>query len=108
MLNESEHNTSATSTSGDGAVQPSSWQLLVQAPEAEQEQLLVDLVGRAAAAVLRRAAGEVVAADRPFLELGFDSIAAVDLHAKLTEATGLHLPITLVFDYPTPAAVARY
>ncbi|HEX6347628.1 type I polyketide synthase, partial [Umezawaea sp.] len=108
MLNESEHITSTTSTSGDEAEQPSSWQLLVQAPEAEQERLLVELVGRAAAAVLRRAPGEVVAADRPFLELGFDSIAAVDLHAKLTEATGLHLPITLVFDYPTPAAVAHY
>ncbi|HWO61633.1 MAG TPA: SDR family NAD(P)-dependent oxidoreductase, partial [Umezawaea sp.] len=108
MLNESEHITSATSTSTDAAEQPSSWQLLVQAPEAEQERLLVELVGRAAAAVLRRAPGEVIAADRPFLELGFDSIAAVDLHAKLAEATGLHLPITLVFDYPTPAAVAHY
>ncbi len=109
MLNESKHITSATSTSSDGAgEQQSSWRLLTQAPEAEQEQLLVELVGRAAAAVLRRAPGEVIAADRPFLELGFDSIAAVDLHAKLSEVTGLHLPITLVFDYPTPAAVAHY
>ncbi|WP_376697806.1 SDR family NAD(P)-dependent oxidoreductase [Streptomyces eurocidicus] len=64
-----------------------------------------------AVAALRHAGRDVPAGpapDRPFQDLGFDSLAAVDMHRRLTAGTGLALPVTVVFDHPTPAALARH
>ncbi|MBI0298251.1 SDR family NAD(P)-dependent oxidoreductase, partial [Streptomyces sp. PRKS01-29] len=81
---------------------------LLGLPEAERHRALLDLVRTHVAEVLGHADVSDISAERAFREIGFDSLTAVELRNGLNAATDLRLPATLIYDYPTPLALADH
>ncbi|MEE1781602.1 type I polyketide synthase, partial [Streptomyces sp. SP17BM10] len=75
--------------------------------EETRTEAVLDLVRQCAAAVLGHSTVDTVPADRIFMKIGFDSLTSVELRNRLNAETGLRLPTTVLFDCPTPRAVAE-
>ncbi|MFJ3533761.1 type I polyketide synthase, partial [Streptomyces sp. NPDC090132] len=81
---------------------------LAALPRNEQRDDLLEIVRRRASIVLDQPRTQTMNAQLPFRDLGFTSLTAVELREALAEETGLRLPATLVFDYPTPRALVDH
>jgi acyl transferase domain-containing protein/NADPH:quinone reductase-like Zn-dependent oxidoreductase/acyl carrier protein len=77
-------------------------------PEGKRDAIVLEAVCGVAAVVLGHESADAIDPEISLKDLGFDSLAAVELYNYLCQATGLQLPTTLGFDYPTPVAVAGY
>ncbi|MGW2598426.1 type I polyketide synthase, partial [Streptomyces klenkii] len=83
-------------------------QKLSRLDETDRDEVVRDLVAGQVAAVLGHSGAAEIDAERPFRELGFDSLTAVELRNRLRTATGLRTAATAIFDYPTVAALAAH
>ncbi|MET8800782.1 type I polyketide synthase [Nocardia sp. NPDC004568] len=94
---------------GDGAAGHAAGSLgaaLAEVPAAQRADLVLEVVRAQVAAVLGHESGNDIRPDQRFDEIGLDSLGAVEFRNRLSKASGLTLPSTLVFDHPTPVAVA--
>src|SRR5262249_46139257 len=76
--------------------------------EPEQHHHLLTLVRTHAAAVLGHPTPDAIQDERGFPDIGLTSLTALELRNTLSAVTGLQLPTVVVFDYPTPTALASY
>ncbi|WP_020499040.1 type I polyketide synthase [Sciscionella marina] len=91
--------------SGDG---PALVERLAGLPPAQRDRELTELVRTEAARVLDHTGSAAISPDRAFSEIGFDSLTSLELRNRLSAATGVKLPSTVVFEFPTPAALAAH
>jgi len=79
---------------------------LADLDEPRQLKLLTGHIATHVAAVLGHSTAEQIDPHRGFLEMGLDSLTAIELRNALNQTTGLQLPSTVLFDYPNPAVLA--
>ncbi|GAA0397115.1 hypothetical protein GCM10010357_17800 [Streptomyces luteireticuli] len=81
---------------------------LADLPAAERERLVLETVCEHAAAVLNLASAADVDIAKPFTDLGFVSMTAMELRNRLDTATGVRLSPAAAFDHPTPEKLSAH
>ncbi|TVP42186.1 MAG: SDR family NAD(P)-dependent oxidoreductase [Gemmatimonadales bacterium] len=83
---------------------------LASAPAARRRELLLDLVLDRLLRVIGLDGAPDIDPRQPLADLGVDSLMAVELRNLLARSLGegVALPATMVFDHPTPEALARF
>ncbi|MFE0895668.1 type I polyketide synthase, partial [Streptomyces smyrnaeus] len=97
-----------TGGAGGAAVGTELADRLAELEETGRLEVLLGVVADCAAGALGHRSADELRVEASFKDLGFDSLTAVELRNRLSAATGVRLPATLVFDYPTPQALAGY
>jgi acyl carrier protein len=82
-------------------------QRLREAPADRRRALVEDFVRSQVAQVLRHQA-RAVSRTQGLVEMGLDSLGAIELRTRLEQAFDHRLPTTLAFDYPTVEALAGH
>ncbi|SFS65519.1 type I polyketide synthase [Saccharopolyspora flava] len=77
-------------------------------PRSDRGPAVLELVRTEAATVLGHPSPTAIGVDNAFRDLGFDSLTSLEMRDRLRKATGVALPSALLFDYPTPRAVADH
>ncbi|MFE7620096.1 SDR family NAD(P)-dependent oxidoreductase, partial [Streptomyces sp. NPDC057496] len=94
--------------SADTATSPAGLrERLLAAPEDRRGDLVTEMVLREVATVLGVSGGGSLSPQQVLKDLGLDSLMAVELRRRLSAESGISLPATLAFDYPTPDHIAR-
>ena len=83
-------------------------QRLAGVPQSQWQEVVLEIVKAHVAGVLGHSSSAPIDSQRPFKDLGFDSLSGVELRNRLSQATGLELPTTLTFDYTNPTAVTQH
>jgi acyl transferase domain-containing protein len=83
---------------GEAPLLPPVSRALLELPVSKRPAAVPSLVRGETAIVLRHDSPEQLTTDQTLLELGFDSMHAVILHKRLSEAGGVELPPTLILD----------
>ncbi|MFI9155804.1 type I polyketide synthase [Streptomyces sp. NPDC053367] len=90
----------------ESGASPMAAKLAGLSPE-EQREELVALLLETAAVVLGYPSADDIDADMSFQEIGFDSLSGVEFRNQVKQDTGVHIPATVIYNYPTPAALAE-
>jgi acyl transferase domain-containing protein/thioesterase domain-containing protein len=106
-LGEVEGGTAIAPAVAEAAPAPEALDLAAM-PEVERAEAVLWLVRSQAALLLGHAGGEAVDPDRGLLELGFDSVGAMDLRKRLHAATGIELPVSVLASRPSAADIANH
>jgi len=81
---------------------------LANLDRAEARAVLTEFVRRQVAVALGHRSPGTVEADKPFSELGIDSLTSVELRNRIGAETGLRLPASLLFNHPTVALLTGH